>query len=68
MSKLDNFKPILTVTSEGEVIGNYWTYISNFELRKRTELAEGEEDQLAKELRKVLKTSQGKRKKRARAM
>jgi len=37
MSKLEKFKPVLTVTRDGKITGNYWTYIFEFELRKQGE-------------------------------
>ncbi|HBC94807.1 MAG TPA: hypothetical protein DCZ10_18395 [Pelotomaculum sp.] len=61
MSKLDNFVPFLTVTRDGEITGDYWTYISNFELRKQAEWAEyPEKERLVGELK-----AGGKRKARA---
>jgi hypothetical protein len=76
MSKLENFIPFLTVTRDGEVIGDYWTYISSFELRKQAEWAEYlEKERLAGELQAIFKPerrttnagSRGKRKEKSAA-
>lgn len=60
MSELENFKPMLKVTRDGEITGDYWTYIFDFELRKQREWAEyqdgqREEGRLARELKQALK-------------